>query len=153
MGKLDPVVHQMNDELTRMVLNPDVTVRSRGVMEKCSFCIQRTQAAKLQAKKEGRPLLDGEAKTACQQACAGDAIVFGNVHDKDSQINKVRNDNPKRMFQVLEQLHVLPNVTYLSKVRNTEEIVTHGEAEHGGAEHDATRPAAAGEHAAEPAHH
>ncbi|MGN6293972.1 MAG: TAT-variant-translocated molybdopterin oxidoreductase [Chitinophagaceae bacterium] len=154
VGKLDPVVHQMNDELTRMVLNPDVTVRSRGVMEKCSFCIQRTQAAKLQAKKEGRPLLDGEAKTACQQACAGDAIIFGNVHDKDSQINKVRNDNPKRMFQVLEQLHVLPNVTYLSKVRNTEEIVTHGEhgaAEHG-AEHEAARPAAAGEHA-EPAHH
>jgi len=151
VGKLDPVVHQMNDELTRMVLNPDVTVRSRGVMEKCSFCIQRTQAAKLQAKKEGRPLLDGEAKTACQQACAGDAIVFGNVHDKDSQISQVRRDNPKRMFQVLEQLHVLPNVTYLSKVRNTEEIVTHGEheAEHGGAEHEA-KPA--GEHAAEPAH-
>ncbi|MET0393385.1 MAG: TAT-variant-translocated molybdopterin oxidoreductase, partial [Chitinophagaceae bacterium] len=85
VGRLDPVVHQMNDELTRMVLNPDVTVRSRGVMEKCTFCVQRTQAAKLTAKKEGRPLKDGEAKTACQQACSGDAIVFGNVHDKDSQ--------------------------------------------------------------------
>ncbi|MET0464213.1 MAG: TAT-variant-translocated molybdopterin oxidoreductase [Chitinophagaceae bacterium] len=131
VGKLDPVVHQMNDELTRMVLNPDVTVRSRGVMEKCSFCIQRTQAAKLNAKKEGRPLQDGEAKTACQQACAGDAIIFGNVNDHNSQIAQVRKDNPKRMFQVLEQIHVLPNVTYLSKVRNTEEIIHRGG--HGGA--------------------
>ena len=131
VGKLDPVVHQMNDELTRMVLNPDVTVRSRGVMEKCSFCIQRTQAAKLTAKKENRELRDGEAQTACQQACAGDAIVFGNVHDSQSQVSKVRHDNPQRSFYVLEQLHVLPNVTYLAKVRNTDEIIEkdghHGE--------------------------
>ncbi|RYZ29003.1 MAG: 4Fe-4S dicluster domain-containing protein, partial [Sphingobacteriales bacterium] len=141
VGKLDPVVHQMNDELTRMVLNPDVTVRSRGVMEKCSFCIQRTQAAKLTAKKEGRVLADGEAKTACQQACAGDAIVFGNVHDKQSQVTKVRLDNPQRSYYVLEQLHVLPNVTYLAKIRNTDEIIETGH--HGAeAEHEATVPAA-----------
>ncbi len=126
VGKLDPVVHQMNDELTRMVLNPDVTVRSRGVMEKCSFCIQRTQAAKLTAKKENRELRDGEAQTACQQACAGDAIVFGNVHDSQSQVSRVRRDNPQRSFYVLEQLHVLPNVTYLAKVRNTDEIIEKG---------------------------
>lgn len=123
VGKLNDVVFQMNDELTRMVLNPDVTVRSRGVMEKCSFCVQRTQAAKLAAKKEGRPLLDGEAKTACQQACAGDAIIFGNVNDPNSQVNKVREENQQRSFLVLEQLHVLPNVTYLAKVRNTDEII------------------------------
>ena len=123
VGKLDPVVHQMNDELTRMVLNPDVTVRSRGVMEKCTFCIQRTQAAKLTAKKEGRVLADGEMKTACQQACTGDAIVFGNVHDQESQVNKILRENPLRSFHVIEQLHTLPNITYLSKVRNTEEIV------------------------------
>jgi MoCo/4Fe-4S cofactor protein with predicted Tat translocation signal len=135
VGKLDPVVHQMNDELTRMVLNPDVTVRSRGVMEKCSFCIQRTQAAKLNAKKEGRPLLDGEAKTACQQACAGDAIVFGNVKDPESQVAQTRKENPLRGFYSLEQLHVLPNVVYLAKVRNTDEII---ETEH---------------HEAQPAHH
>lgn len=135
VGKLDPVVHQMNDELTRMVLNPDVTVRSRGVMEKCSFCIQRTQAAKLSAKKEGRPLMDGEAKTACQQACAGDAIVFGNVHDASSKVRQVLSDNKQRSYAVLEQLHVLPNVTYLAKVRNTEEVIE----EEG--------------HEAEPAHH
>ena len=92
-------------------------------MEKCSFCVQRTQAAKLQAKKEDRPLVDGDVKTACQQACAGDAIIFGNVNDKSSQISQVRKDNPQRLFQVLEQLHVLPNVTYLEKIRNTDEII------------------------------
>ncbi len=149
VGKLDPAVHQMNDELTRMVLNPDVTVRSRGVMEKCSFCIQRTQAAKLTAKKEGRMLADGDAKTACQQACAGDAIVFGNVHDSQSQVSKIRHDNPQRSFYVLEQLHVLPNVTYLAKVRNTDEIIEKGE--HGEEKHEAGIPAV--EHKTEEAAH
>ncbi|MBK7098536.1 MAG: 4Fe-4S dicluster domain-containing protein [Sphingobacteriales bacterium] len=133
VGKLDPVVFQMNDPVSRMVLNPDVTVRSRGVMEKCSFCIQRTQHAKLQAKKENRVLHDGEAKTACQQACPTNAIMFGNVHDKESQINKVRFDNPQRLFYSLEQLHVLPNVSYLAKIRNTEGVPGGtGHSEHGG---------------------
>lgn len=131
VGKLDPVVHQMNDDLTRMVLNPDVTVRSRGVMEKCSFCIQKLQLAKLDAKKDNRPLRDGEAKVACQMACSADAIVFGNAHDKNSAVTKVRAENVQRSFYVLEQLHVLPNVTYLAKVRNTEEII--GESHHGDA--------------------
>jgi molybdopterin-containing oxidoreductase family iron-sulfur binding subunit len=121
VGKLDPVIFQMNDDLTRMVLNPDVTVRSRGVMEKCSFCVQKLQAAKLDAKKENRVLRDGEAKTACQMACSADAIVFGNVHDKGSEINKVRAENTQRSYYVLEELHVLPNVSYLAKIRNTEE--------------------------------
>jgi molybdopterin-containing oxidoreductase family iron-sulfur binding subunit len=140
VGKLDPVVHQMNDELTRMVLNPDVTVRSRGVMEKCTFCVQRLQASKLKAKKENRMLVDGEAKTACQQACAANAIEFGNVHDKTSRINKVREENKQRSFYVLEQLHVLPNITYLAKVRNTDEIIETGE-HHEGSEKNATVPA------------
>ncbi|MGB3155098.1 MAG: TAT-variant-translocated molybdopterin oxidoreductase [Chitinophagaceae bacterium] len=126
VGKLDNVVFQMNDDLTRMVLNPDVTVRARGVMEKCTFCIQKLQASKLDAKKENRMLKDGDAKTACQTACSADAIVFGNAHDKESQLMKVRNDNPQRGYYVLEQLHVLPNVTYLAKVRNTEEIIESG---------------------------
>lgn len=126
VGSLDPVVSQMNDDLTRMVLNPDVTVRSRGVMEKCTFCVQKLQAAKLDAKAENRPLRDGEAKTACMTACPTEAIVFGNVHDKDSRISKIRNDNPQRMYYVIEQLHILPNVSYLSKVRNTDEIIEPG---------------------------
>lgn len=123
IGKLDDVIFQMNDDLTRMVLNPDVTVRSRGVMEKCTFCVQRLQAAKLDAKKENRILKDGDAKTACMTACPTEAIVFGNAHDKESRLSRVRNDNPQRSFYVLEQLHVLPNVTYLAKVRNTDEII------------------------------
>jgi MoCo/4Fe-4S cofactor protein with predicted Tat translocation signal len=119
---------QMNDDLTRMVLNPDVTVRSRGVIEKCSFCIQRCQDGKLKAKKESRPLKSGEngewdLKVACQQACPTDAIVFGNVNDKQSAVTKHRQDNNGRIFYALEMIHTLPNVSYLAKVRNTDEII------------------------------
>jgi MoCo/4Fe-4S cofactor protein with predicted Tat translocation signal len=117
----------MNDDLTRMVLNPDVTVRSRGVMEKCTFCVQRLQDAKLTAKKAGRPLRDGEARTACQQACPTDAIMFGNVKDKDSAIYKLRNEQKERLYYVLESVHTLPNVNYLSQIRNTEEIMAGSE--------------------------
>lgn len=119
-GRRDDV----NDDLTRMVLNPDVTVRSRGVMEKCSFCVQRLQDAKLTAKKEGRPVRDGEARTACQQACPTGGIVFGNVNDPESEIFKLRHQQQiERTYYVLEEIHTLPNVNYLSKVRNTDGIV------------------------------
>lgn len=121
--ELSDVTLMMNDELTRMVLNPDVTVRSRGVIEKCSFCAQRLQAAKLGAKKESQPLKDGEAKTACMQACPTNAIVFGNVKDKESHVHKMKEENPNRLFYVLEEIHTLPNVSYLAKVRNTDEIL------------------------------
>ncbi|GAC1440958.1 MAG: TAT-variant-translocated molybdopterin oxidoreductase [Sediminibacterium sp.] len=127
-GVLSDVVLNMNDDLTRMVLNPDVTVRSRGVIEKCSFCVQRLQEAKLKAKKESRPMVDSDIKVACQQACPTNAINFGNANDKESAITRIRTDNPNRQFYVLEQLHVLPNVTYLAKVRNTEE--ENGKKEH-----------------------
>jgi molybdopterin-containing oxidoreductase family iron-sulfur binding subunit len=115
----------INDDLTRMVLNPDVTVRSRGVMEKCTFCVQRLQDAKLTAKKAGRPMKDGEARTACQQACPTDAIMFGNVKDRDSAIYKLRREDQKeRTYYVLEHIHTLPNVNYLSRIRNTNEIIS-----------------------------
>ena len=131
VGHLDDTVLMMNDDLTRMVLNPDVTVRSRGVIEKCSFCVQRLQEGKLKAKKENRTLTDSDVKTACQQACAADAIVFGNVNNKDSEISTVRRDNSNRLFYALEQLHILPNVNYLAKVRNTESLTgVHEENEH-----------------------
>lgn len=121
---------ELNDDLTRMVLNPDVTVRSRGVMEKCTFCVQRLQDAKLAAKKLGRPLKDGEARTACQTACPTDAIMFGNVNDKTSNIYKIRvEEQQERVFHVLEHIHTLPNINYLAKVRNTEEL-------HSGKEND-----------------
>jgi molybdopterin-containing oxidoreductase family iron-sulfur binding subunit len=130
VGKLDPVVHVMNEDLTRMVLNPDVTIRSRGVMEKCTFCIQRCQDGKLHAKKESRPLKSGEnnewdVKTACQQACPTNAIVFGNANDKNSAVTQMRVNNKLRLFHSLEQLHTLPNVNYLAKVRNRSEETTH----------------------------
>jgi molybdopterin-containing oxidoreductase family iron-sulfur binding subunit len=120
--EMSDVVLMMNDDLTRMVLNPDVTVRSRGVIEKCSFCVQRLQEGKLKAKKEGRPLEDSDARTACQQACSADAIVFGNVNNKKSAIAQERANNKNRLFYALEQIHVLPNVNYLAKVRNTEKL-------------------------------
>ena len=112
----------MNDDLTRMVLNPDVTVRSRGVIEKCSFCVQRLQESKLEAKKQQDPSLVRNVKTACMQSCPTNAISFGNVNDKESEVSKARADK-NRNFYVLEQLHVLPNVSYLAKVRNTDRHV------------------------------
>jgi MoCo/4Fe-4S cofactor protein with predicted Tat translocation signal len=120
VGKLNDAVLMMNDDLTRMVLNPDVVVRSRGVMEKCSFCVQRLQDGKLKAKKENRVLNDSDITTACQQACPTEAIVFGNVNNSKSAIVKARQENEHRLYHVLEELHVLPNITYLAKVRNQE---------------------------------
>lgn len=127
VGIVNDVVLDMNDDLTRMVLNPDVTVRSRGVIEKCSFCVQRLQEGKLKAKKDSRPLIDSDIKVACQQACPTNAINFGNANSKESAITMVRKENPNRQFYVLEMLHVLPNVTYMAKVRNSEEEAHHEE--------------------------
>jgi MoCo/4Fe-4S cofactor protein with predicted Tat translocation signal len=121
---LDEAVFQMNDDLARMVLNPDVTIRGRGVMEKCSFCVQRLQDSKLGAKKQQDPTLVRNVKTACMQACPTDAIFFGNVNDKESEVYKIRNvEQTNRSFYVIEQLHTLPNVNYLAKVRNTDRKV------------------------------
>lgn len=119
---LEDVVMMMNDDLSRMVLNPDVVVRSHGVMEKCSFCVQRVQEGKLKAKKENRPLEDRDAQTACQQACASDAIVWGNVNNTQSAVNQHRKEYAERMFYVIEETHTLPNVSYLARVRNTEVV-------------------------------
>jgi MoCo/4Fe-4S cofactor protein with predicted Tat translocation signal len=123
-GILSAATTELNEDLERMVLNPDVTVRSRGVMEKCSFCVQRCQEGKLNAKKEDRPLRDLEVKTACMQACPTHAIMFGNVNDKDSKIAKLRaREQKERKFYVLEELHTLPNLNYLEKIRNTDRKV------------------------------
>ncbi|MER3470243.1 MAG: [Fe-S]-binding protein [Chitinophagaceae bacterium] len=121
-GELNEVVYDMNDELTRMVLNPDVVTRSRGVMEKCTFCVQRTQAGKLKAKQENRAIKGDEVQSACAQACPTNAIMFGNVNDKTSTVAQIRKNNPGRLFYVIEQIHTLPNVNYLARIRNTEEI-------------------------------
>ncbi len=106
----------MNDDLGRMVLNPDVTVRARGVMEKCSMCIQRIQLGKLTAKKEGRLLKDGDIQTACQSACDTGAIVFGDVNNKESEVFKLKQN--ERMYHLLEEVGTQPSVFYQTKVRN-----------------------------------
>jgi Fe-S-cluster-containing dehydrogenase component len=107
-------------DLGKMVLNPDVTVRERGVVEKCSFCVQRIQEKKLLAKLENRILNDMEIKTACMQACPAGAIVFGNLNDKNSKVSKLFSD--PRCYHLLEELHTLPNTGYLTKVRNDEKL-------------------------------
>ncbi len=109
--------YYMNDDLGRMVLNPDVVVRSRGVMEKCSMCIQKTQKTILDAKREGRPVKDGEFQTACSAACGNGAMVFGDINDKDSKIAELKED--KRAYHLLEHVGTKPNVVYQTKVRNT----------------------------------
>jgi molybdopterin-containing oxidoreductase family iron-sulfur binding subunit len=87
--------------------------------------VQRLQEGKLQAKKDSRPLADSDVKVACQQACPTNAITFGNVNSKESAIHIVRKETPNRQFYVLEQLHVMPGVSYLAKVRNSEEVAHH----------------------------
>jgi MoCo/4Fe-4S cofactor protein with predicted Tat translocation signal len=114
-------INPSQDDLGRMVLNPDVTVRTRGVMEKCSMCVQRIQGGKLKAKKEGHPLVDGAIKTACQTACAAGAIHFGDLNDDTSSVSAIRAD--ERNFFMLEEVGVKPTVSYLVKVRNEEEKV------------------------------
>jgi MoCo/4Fe-4S cofactor protein with predicted Tat translocation signal len=109
----------LHEPLTRMVLNPDVTVRSRGVMEKCSFCVQRLQAGKLEAKKSNRLLTDADTVTACQAACPPNAITFGDRNNKESAVAKLFAD--ERAFGVIEEIHTMPNVLYLTQVRNREE--------------------------------
>ncbi len=112
----DKFDYNANNDLGRMVLNPDVTVRSRGVVEKCSMCVQRIQEKKQVAKLEGRMIEEGEIKTACQQSCPGNAIVFGDLNNPESRISKLFKD--KRNYHLLEELHTLPSVGYLTKVRN-----------------------------------
>ncbi len=109
----------MNNDLGRMVLNPDVVVRTRGVMEKCSMCIQMTQNTILEAKKEGRTVKDGEFQTACANACPSSALKFGDMNDKESEVRKLYNST--RRYTLLEEIGTKPNVFYHTKVRNRKE--------------------------------
>lgn len=108
--------YNMNEDLGRMVLNPDVTVRERGVVEKCTFCVQRIQEKKLAAKLENKPVKDVDLLTACAQACPTRAIKFGNTLDRQSIVSRL--DKDPRNYHVLEELHTLPSIGYLTLVRN-----------------------------------
>jgi molybdopterin-containing oxidoreductase family iron-sulfur binding subunit len=117
-----------NDDLGKMVLNPDVTVRARGVMEKCSMCVQRIQAGKLTAKREKRKVQDGEINVACAVACPTDALVFGDMNDPNSKVSQLlkieentsalKEVGEERAYHVLEEINVSPNVWYFTKIRN-----------------------------------
>ncbi|HTB07600.1 MAG TPA: TAT-variant-translocated molybdopterin oxidoreductase [Bacteroidia bacterium] len=109
------------DDIGRMVLNPDVVVRSRGVMEKCSFCLQRIQGGKLKAKLESRTIKDGEVNPACAQSCPTNALVFGNVNDPESRVAKLVKD--ERNYLLLADLDTQPNVFYMTKIRNKDKAI------------------------------
>jgi molybdopterin-containing oxidoreductase family iron-sulfur binding subunit len=103
-------------ESIKAMRNPQVTVRSRGVMEKCTYCVQRIEDARITADKEGRPIRDGEIVTACQQACPSQAIVFGNVADGNSAVSRLKAGN--RDYSLLEEANTQPRTTYLKKVED-----------------------------------
>jgi molybdopterin-containing oxidoreductase family iron-sulfur binding subunit len=110
-----------NSESLDGMRNPDVTVRSRGVMEKCSYCVQRIQEAKIQTEKENRRVHDGEIITACQQVCPTQAITFGDLNDPNSKVTKLK--ALKRNYNLLDDLNTRPRTTYLGYVRNSNEAL------------------------------
>jgi molybdopterin-containing oxidoreductase family iron-sulfur binding subunit len=107
------------DPVSNLALNPDVTVRTRGVMEKCTFCVQRIEEAKIRARNEGRTIRDGEIQTACQQSCPAAAITFGDLVDPGSQVGRLKHD--ERDFILLEELNLRPAISYLARVRSAEQ--------------------------------
>jgi Fe-S-cluster-containing dehydrogenase component len=107
--------------LYRMLYNPDVTVRMRGVMEKCTYCVQRIEQAKIESKVESRPIPPGRLQTACQQACPTQAIVFGDINDDQWEVTRWKDDQLN--YALLEELNTRPRTTYLAKVRNTNEEI------------------------------
>jgi molybdopterin-containing oxidoreductase family iron-sulfur binding subunit len=118
----------------KMARNPDVTVRSRGVMEKCTYCVQRISAARIEAKREDRRIRDGEVKTACQETCPTQAIVFGDLNDENAEVNRWKAE--PRNYKLLEELSTQPRTTYLAKITNPNPAVAPAAGGHGD-EHEA----------------
>src|SRR5918912_635425 len=105
----------------QLMRNPEVSVRSRGVMEKCTYCVQRIQWGKIEAEKEGRTLTDGEVVTACQAVCPTEAIVFGNINDSESRVSKLKKE--QRNYSLLPDLNTQPRTTYLAALKNPNEEI------------------------------
>jgi molybdopterin-containing oxidoreductase family iron-sulfur binding subunit len=109
--------HKEMPELWHMVQNPEVSVRMRGIMEKCTYCVQRIQNARITAKTDGRrQIREEEVQTACQQTCPADAIAFGNINDPNSRVSRLKRQ--ERNYGLLEELNVKPRTTYLGRIRN-----------------------------------
>jgi Fe-S-cluster-containing dehydrogenase component len=111
-----------NTPTYKLMRNPEVSVRSRGVMEKCTYCIQRIQAAKIESEKENRRIIDGEILTACQAVCPTEAIVFGDLNDPNSRVRKLKAEK-KRNYSLLGDLNTQPRTTYLMEIRNPNEKI------------------------------
>jgi molybdopterin-containing oxidoreductase family iron-sulfur binding subunit len=113
----------------KMLRNPDVSVRSRGVMEKCTYCVQRINRGRIEAENHDRPIADGDILTACQQACPADAIVFGNINDKGARVTALKKE--ERNYSLLGELNTRPRTTYLAAIRNPNPELAGGAAKKG----------------------
>jgi molybdopterin-containing oxidoreductase family iron-sulfur binding subunit len=122
--------HKNRDRVEAMVFNPEVTVRARGVMEKCTFCTQRINHARIAAKNDRRRLTDGEVLPACAQACPARAITFGDLNDPESRVSRLQED--PRAYAMLKELNVKPRTRYLAKIRNRGGDAGHGTEGHHG---------------------
>jgi Fe-S-cluster-containing dehydrogenase component len=123
--------HKRMPDIAKMQLNPEVTVRSRGVMEKCTYCVQRIEKVRIAAGNERRPIRDGEISPACAQTCPTRAITFGNLNDPSSEVSQLRDDH--RSYATLEELNIRPRTRYLARLSNPAAAAAHGDA--GGGDH------------------
>ncbi|MGE5612445.1 MAG: hypothetical protein ACM359_24570, partial [Bacillota bacterium] len=120
LGIPDTQQNEVIDKIKRMVFNPDVTVRMRGVMEKCTYCVHRIHSVQSNKRNRNEPMLDGDVVTACQQACPTQAIVFGDLNDPNSKVSQLHKNN--RAYALLNELDTQPRTQYLARLRNATDL-------------------------------